>query len=302
MARRQLIAFYAVALLLAIAAMAIGVAADAEALLGGLVRYLEETAQYPNVISIGRFALAQQPAALAIFLFAAAPTLAAIIVTTCSRSLSARALFARLRPIGEKRYGSSARQCYGWLSAAYLGGIALYLAIPAFFSPAETLSPALASARGPLLLLLAWFAVAPFLDEGGLLEELGWRGFALPLLQQLMATPLRAAVVLGCLWWAWHLPRELPALLGGIELSSFLALQGLFLLLCVAETITCVVAVNACGGSIIPAIIIHGGSNVWSKALGAPVYELLGFDLRTLLMVLAAGLLLLRFGPSLGRR
>lgn len=39
----------------------------------------------------------------------------------------------------------------------------------------------------------------------GPVEEIGWRGLALPLLQRRMA-PIWAALVLGVIWAAWHLP------------------------------------------------------------------------------------------------
>ncbi len=39
-------------------------------------------------------------------------------------------------------------------------------------------------------------------------EEFGWRGFALPRLERGL-TPLRAALVVGLMWWAWHLPLQL---------------------------------------------------------------------------------------------
>jgi len=44
-----------------------------------------------------------------------------------------------------------------------------------------------------------------FLLIASLGEEIGWRGVALPGLEQ-RATPLRASVVLGLLWVTWHLP------------------------------------------------------------------------------------------------
>lgn len=52
-----------------------------------------------------------------------------------------------------------------------------------------------------LLALLLMAIKGPF-------EEIGWRGFALPLLQRSMA-PLWAALVLGIIWAVWHLPAFL---------------------------------------------------------------------------------------------
>lgn len=40
---------------------------------------------------------------------------------------------------------------------------------------------------------------------GPLSEELGWRGYALDRLQARLS-PLPAALLLGAIWWAWHLP------------------------------------------------------------------------------------------------
>ena len=51
----------------------------------------------------------------------------------------------------------------------------------------------------------------------GPVEELGWRGVALPLLQQHMA-PIWAGLVLGFIWGIWHLPAFM---LGGTPQSAW---------------------------------------------------------------------------------
>jgi uncharacterized protein len=41
---------------------------------------------------------------------------------------------------------------------------------------------------------------------GGGFEEPGWRGFALPRLEERHASPIRATIVLAAFWGLWHLP------------------------------------------------------------------------------------------------
>jgi membrane protease YdiL (CAAX protease family) len=55
------------------------------------------------------------------------------------------------------------------------------------------------SAVGAYLLALALHAIK------GPVEEIGWRGFLLPLLQRRMS-PLAAGLVIGIIWGVWHLP------------------------------------------------------------------------------------------------
>jgi membrane protease YdiL (CAAX protease family) len=45
---------------------------------------------------------------------------------------------------------------------------------------------------------------------GGALEEPGWRGFGLPLLQE-RYSPVRATLLLGLVWGIWHVPLYGPA-------------------------------------------------------------------------------------------
>jgi len=57
----------------------------------------------------------------------------------------------------------------------------------------------------PELMSAAVFFVYPALLAGPLGEEIGWRGVALPRLQQLHG-PVKASLILGVLWAFWHAP------------------------------------------------------------------------------------------------
>ena len=85
----------------------------------------------------------------------------------------------------------------------------------------------------------------------GPLEEFGWRGFALPLLQRRLA-PAWAALVLGLVWGVWHLPAFL---LSGTQQSAWSF--GPFLGGTVAISIIATALFNASRGSILLAAVLH---------------------------------------------
>jgi uncharacterized protein len=97
-----------------------------------------------------------------------------------------------------------------------------------------------------------------FFDGGGLAEEGGWRGFAAPLLQS-KYSPLKAAIILGVLWSAWHIPVKIAQLLGGV--SEFLIFYLDFTIFTICLTIIIMYFSNKVGGSALMGVMLHGMSN-----------------------------------------
>lgn len=120
------------------------------------------------------------------------PLLAAAIVAALTHT--SRQLYAQL-----DRWRAPAR----WYLAAVLVPLAV-LGLAAALAVAAGASPVAAvTARPDWVQVAAAFGSTVVLV--GLFEEVGWRGFALPRLQQRM-TRLPAALLLGAVWAVWHLP------------------------------------------------------------------------------------------------
>jgi membrane protease YdiL (CAAX protease family) len=85
----------------------------------------------------------------------------------------------------------------------------------------------------------------------GPVEELGWRGFALPLLQRKMA-PLWAALTLGVIWGIWHLPAFLAA---GTQQSAWSFMP--FFTGTIAISVIITALFNASRGSLLLAAFMH---------------------------------------------
>ncbi len=84
----------------------------------------------------------------------------------------------------------------------------LLIGVPAVFFVAALLKPGAYHDPFPFPSLPAYLLTLFLMAIKGPVEEIGWRGLALPLLQQRMA-PIWAAVVLGIIWGVWHLPAFL---------------------------------------------------------------------------------------------
>jgi membrane protease YdiL (CAAX protease family) len=99
-----------------------------------------------------------------------------------------------------------------------------------------------------------WTAVLPALLTTlliGPIEEFGWRGVALPLMQRRLA-PFWAALWLGIVWAVWHVPAFF---LSGTPQSNW-SLPGFFVG-CVALSLILTPMFNAAKGSLLVAALFH---------------------------------------------
>jgi membrane protease YdiL (CAAX protease family) len=110
-----------------------------------------------------------------------------------------------------------------------------------------------------------WYTVFPALGVAlliGPVEEFGWRGVALPLLQRRWA-PLWAGLILGGFWGLWHLPAFL---LSGTPQSAWSF--GPYVVGVLALSVMLTPAFNAARGSILVAALFHFQMNgpAWPEA------------------------------------
>lgn len=100
-----------------------------------------------------------------------------------------------------------------------------------------------------------WVLVFPAMAHAfflGTIEEFGWRGIALPLLQRRMA-PAWAGLVVGIIWAVWHLPAFLLG--GGLVYGSWSVVP--FFLGLIALSMVITPLFNSARGSILIAYLAH---------------------------------------------
>ena len=133
-----------------------------------------------------------------------------------------------------------------WWAALILGVPALYMAGASaagrpFLAPADS--------SGALLAAMALMAIL------GPVEELGWRGLMLPVLQRRMA-PVWAGLVTGVVWGLWHLPAFF---LGGTPQSGWDFTP--FFAGAIGASLIVTAMVNAARGSLLVAMLFHYSLN-----------------------------------------
>jgi membrane protease YdiL (CAAX protease family) len=141
----------------------------------------------------------------------------------------------------------------GWWLTAPLLFPALWLA---GYSVVLEGAPLLNLARDPRVLLTVFLPALALLSVVGLGEEAGWRGFALPRMQETLG-PVRATLVLGLLHGLWHLPVLASGILGPFTASSFVT----FVVVAVLGTFVYTWVANRTRYSILIATLVHAGSN-----------------------------------------
>ena len=242
----------------------VGVFAKFNANMGALLRDAPLLTQHRDSVLVYLTLYAMLPLAAPFLFFPLAPTVSAIVVTGLARGGAAvRALLGAFAPKRGSLSWPEALRIYGLLLALIVAGVASVVLLDSLLNggrrlPQFTRVWALADWRP---FLAGWLA-ALFTNQGGLLEELGWRGYAWPVLARRFASPLLAAVVLGVAWALWHLPREIvPIASGQFDLGRLLTEQALFIVSCIGMTVVAVSFVNLLGGSVLPAIMIHGTLN-----------------------------------------
>jgi len=127
----------------------------------------------------------------------------------------------------------------------------LLAGVPLVFMGGAALNGNLFTEPFPFASMQAMFIALVLAAIKGPVEEFGWRGFALPLLQRKLA-PFRAGVILGVIWGLWHTPAFV---LGGTQQSewSFTA----FFVGCLAISVIATALFNRSGGSILLSAFFH---------------------------------------------
>lgn len=170
------------------------------------------------------------------FLAVYAPAIAAFILVACNDGI-----------VGLRRFLGRAllwRCSMAWYAFLIIG-------IPLIFIGGSAFRGNLFTEPFPFTSLQALLAALFLAAIKGPVEEFGWRGLALPLLQRKFA-PVWAGLILGAIWGLWHMPAFL---LSGTQQSewSFTA----FFVGCLAISVIATALFNRSQGSILLSAFFH---------------------------------------------
>lgn len=138
----------------------------------------------------------------------------------------------------------------------------LIIGIPLLFFGGSALKGNLLATPFPFPSVQSLFGALTFTAIKGPIEEFGWRGLALPLLQRKFS-PIWAGMFLGVIWGFWHLPAFL---LSGTPQSAWSFTP--FFVGSIALSVIVTALFNASGGSILLPALFHFQCNnpIWPDA------------------------------------
>ena len=187
------------------------------------------------------------------------PTLAAFVMTGITEGKPGLNRF--IRRIVEWRVG------FQWY-------LFVLVAIPAIMTLGTIVLPGILSSFKPfehplseLLHYLIFYIYPALLVGGPLFEEIGWRGFALPRLEQRYG-PMAASLLLGIIWAFWHMPvwfsRQwtVPTILN----------MTFFVFWITAATFIYTWIFNNTKGSVLIAILAHASMDAFPNAILWPLF------------------------------
>jgi membrane protease YdiL (CAAX protease family) len=179
----------------------------------------------------------------------AAPTIAATLLTLVKEGLPGlRELYSRL---------TQWRAGIQWYALIFLGIPLIGWLVIQVVKPVP-----LYDLSSPGLILSALVNLLIF---GPLIEEMGWRGYALPRLLKRF-NPFTSSLILGVLWGVWHLPSFFISTL----VQSSLSLP-IFLVMGVCTSILITWIFEHTGGSVLIAVLFHYMLNFNFSIIGAPL-------------------------------
>jgi membrane protease YdiL (CAAX protease family) len=191
---------------------------------------------------------------LLVFVGTLGPTLAAVIVSAANQG------WAGVTSLLQRMVLVKVGIC--WYLVALFLPLVPY-AVPLLLLGGSAFVSSLLSVQGAITLLLyLLLSIAGMVMAAPLGEEPGWRGFALPSLQE-QCGQLRGSLLLGLLWGLWHLPLFLTTWKKPYESPLGLIL---FLVQTISFTVVLTWLFNHTRGSILLAMLCHsayGASGVF---------------------------------------
>lgn len=172
-----------------------------------------------------------------------------------------------------------------WYAAVLLG-----VPLMNFLAAALTQAMGRPALTVPTVSAGAFLLAALLRGTQGPFEELGWRGFALPLLQRRFSG-LQASIILGLFWALWHVPAFFigrTEVGGGLAGPLALALIR-FVVALIAQAVIMTVIYNGSGGSIPLMFVFHWMTNLpypWETGADiSPMQDVLGVAIAVVLVL-----------------